>query len=213
MLIIFDLDGTLVDTIDGLAYSMNNVLKSMGCSEHSRDSYEKFVGNGIFRLVELAMPEDSTEALINEAYEAMLAEYEYNYDYRIAVYEGVYKLLDDLRLKEHTLAVITNKVHDMAEIIMKRFFAQYPFEIIIGSGKDYPNKPNPASIQGVMQRLGYNKDETYLIGDTEVDLMAARNAEVNEVIVSWGFRGKAYMAEYSPAVLVDKPLQVGLLFD
>lgn len=207
-LVIFDLDGTLVDSVDGIAYSMNRVLKSMGYEGHDIKTYKSFVGNGIKRLVELSVPEDISETMCEMAYKQMLVNYQEFYDYNIRVYEGIYPLLDQLVEAKCQLAMVTNKHQSMAEPIMAKYFSDYPFKSIVGRSEANPKKPDPTSVNKIVKKVGIDKKDVYFVGDSEVDLMTARNAEVNDIIVSWGFRKRADLAMLKPSVIVDQPIDI-----
>lgn len=204
-LIIFDLDGTLVDSVDGLAFSMNGVLRSFGYPEHTREMYKSFVGNGIQRLVELSMPIETDAALMKKAYDLMLERYQEHYDYNIEIYEGIYALIEQLVLKGHRLAMVTNKHQSMAEPIMAKYFASYPFERIVGRSEVNPKKPDPTSVNRIVMELEMTKEATYFVGDSEVDLQTARNADVTDVIVTWGFRDKKMLKQLEPTHMIDHP--------
>lgn len=210
-LIVFDLDGTLVDSVDGIAYSMNRVLRAMEYPEHDTEKYKSFVGNGIRRLVELAVPSGCSDEDVNMAFRKMLISYQAYYDYNIQVYEGIYELLGKLSDNGHQLAMITNKHQTMADPIMAKYFGDYPFASVIGRNDSNPKKPDPTTLLRTMAMLGYDQSETYFIGDSEVDLMTARNAGVTDIIVSWGFRDKADMEALEPTHLVDAAEAIALI--
>lgn len=203
-LIIFDLDGTLVDSHKGLALAMNKVLAEYGVDVHSEEAYKTFVGNGIRKLVYRALPVDLKEQL-GEAFDKMLKHYSIDYKHELEVYEGIYPLLDYLTKSHHSLALITNKYQFMAEVIMKDYFDQYPFLSIIGRVEDKPDKPDPASLITIAKQYGYSLDDTWMIGDTEVDIQTARNAKCNEVFVTWGFRSLENVMALNPETIIDKP--------
>ncbi len=206
-LLLFDLDGTLVDSIDGLAYSMNLVLESYGFPVHSSKRYQSFVGNGIEKLVERALP-DGSKGLTKEVFPLMLESYRQHYNVGLKAYEGIYKMLDALVAGGHRLMLITNKHQEMAEWIMSDMFSRYPFETIIGRGERFASKPNPEALIYAMKQTGYQSRDVYMIGDTEADIMAARRAGVHEMVVSWGFRSKADLEAYEPTCLLDHPMDI-----
>lgn len=209
-LIIFDLDGTLVDSIVGIGNSMNRVLDSFGYPLHTKDKYKAFVGNGIRRLVELALPPKAAadEFILNKAYEMMLQIYQEHYGDGLAVYDGIYEVLEQLTDSGHRLAVLTNKHESMAKPIAKRWFGDYPFEMVIGSNENRPKKPDPTAVQFIMEEVGIGPEDTVYVGDSEVDLMTARNAGIKEVIVSWGFRNKRELEILRPENLIDNPIEL-----
>lgn len=203
-LLIFDLDGTLLDSIEGLATAMNKVLKKHDYPTHDPEAYKHFVGNGIRMLVERAMPEGKQEEA-DALFQEMMAIYKVDYKIGLKPYDGIDRMLDGVLEQGHTIAMITNKFQFMADVIMPEYFGDYPFTHSIGRGERFPAKPSPESILYVLEQTGISKEEAYMIGDTEVDLMAARQAGIQEVYVSWGFRKPSEVADYGPKVTIDKP--------
>lgn len=204
--IIFDLDGTLVDSVDGLAYSMNKVLESLSFETHDAAIYKGFVGNGIKRLVALAMPPSSTDEEVDGAYQKMLEQYIDYYDHNLYVYEGIYKLLDALVDEGHQMAVVTNKHQSIAEPIVHKHFPGYTFVEVIGRMENRKKKPDPEALCKMIVKSGYNKADCYFVGDTEVDIMTAKNAKIPIISVSWGFRDKKTLEALNPEVIIDEPL-------
>ena len=206
--IIFDLDGTLVDSVDGLAYSMNKVLSTLAHETHDSVIYKSFVGNGIKRLVALAMPDKSSDTAIEEAYELMLEQYVQYYDHKLYVYEGIYKLLDSLIEGGHKIAVVTNKHQSIAEPIVQKHFEKYVFEGIIGRLENRMKKPDPTALCEMIKESGYPKSDCYFVGDTEVDILTAKNAEISMISVSWGFRDREVLEALNPEIIIDDPLSL-----
>lgn len=206
-LIVFDLDGTLMDSYRGLAVAMNHVLEEMGLPTYPEDAYKKFVGNGIEMLVERALPEGHKDQL-DVAFPKMIDHYIKEYEYGLVVYDGIYELLDQLFKEGHQIAMITNKFHHMAKVIMESFFSQYAFKAIIGRSDIYPAKPDPETLLSVVERSGLAKEQCYMVGDTEVDIMTARNAGVQEIFVTWGFRKLHEIEDLVPLNVIDHPREL-----
>lgn len=206
-LVIFDLDGTLMDSIDGLAISMNKVLAIYGLDQHPVEAYKHFVGNGIKMMVERALPAGK-EALIEEALEKMIEIYKVDYIQGLKVYDGIYPILEALVDQGHQIAMVTNKFQFMADRIMPDFFSQYPFTDIIGRSEEHPAKPDPTTINEIVLESGLDKNQCYMVGDTEVDIRVARNAGIEEVFVTWGFRKLHEVAELSPKNVIDHPSEL-----
>ncbi len=206
-MIIFDLDGTLIDSHEGLAYSMNLVLVELGLKIHPHEAYMRFVGNGIRMLVHRALPEGSKD-LLEEAYERMMYHYERHFDRGLKVYEGIYLVLDELIDQGHLLALVTNKNQQMAEVIMANFFEGYPFIEIIGVCDANPPKPDPSSILRLMKDYHVQGMDCTIVGDTEVDLIVARNAKIKEIFVTWGFRTLEDVLFLTPKTVIDHPMDL-----
>jgi len=203
-LIIFDLDGTLVDSVEGLAVGMNMVLEEFGFPIHDHEAYKNFVGNGFAKLVERALPESERHQL-EKAVERMLYHYKSHYNDGLTPYEGIYELLDQVVLEGYKIALITNKSQEMAQVIMKEYFANYPWIDIIGQNETHPGKPDPTTVHHVVELSGVTGDQVFMIGDTEVDIEVARNAGIHEVFVSWGFRSLDQVAHLLPKEIIDTP--------
>lgn len=209
-LVIFDLDGTLVDSIDGIAISMNMVLNNLGYPEHSVNTYKNFVGHGIKKLVEQALPDEASkdEVVSDIAYKAMLESYGKHYDRGLKVYDGIYEILDRLSYKGHKLAILTNKHQSMAEPIVEKYFGQYDFCQILGRHESRPKKPDPHGIYHIMKHMCSSPQETYFVGDSEVDLMTAQNAEVLPIIVNWGFRDLDTLKSHGAENIITEPKEI-----
>ena len=206
-LVIFDLDGTLINSIDGLAIAMNKVLAEYELEQYPVEDYKHFVGNGIRMMVQRALPENQA-SLLESALERMIEIYKVYYSEGLMAYEGIYELLDQLVVDGHQMAMITNKFQFMADRIMPEFFEAYPFTDIIGRSEEHPAKPDPTTINEIVVASGFDKSQCYMIGDTEVDLFAARNAGVKEVFVTWGFRKLHEVKDMAPKNIIGHPSEL-----
>jgi len=206
-LVIFDLDGTLMNSIDGLAIAMNKVLVEYELKQHPVEDYKHFVGNGIRMLVQRALPENQA-SLLESALERMIEIYKVHYSHGLIAYEGIYELLDQLVVDGHQLAMVTNKFQFMADKIMSEFFEAYPFTDIIGRSEEHPAKPDPTTINAIVAASGFKKSQCYMIGDTEVDISVARNAGIKEVFVTWGFRKLHEVSDMTPKNIIGHPSEL-----
>lgn len=203
-LIIFDLDGTLVDSITGLAVGMNKVLEELALPTHPHEAYKNFVGHGFEKLVEQALPENEKHQF-SKAVERMLFHYKKHYNDGLTVYEGIYKMLDMVVDRGYAIALITNKSQEMAEIIMQDHFNSYPWIGIVGQSKTHPAKPDPTTVHQMIQLSQTTDGKVFMMGDTEVDLEVARNAGIQEVFVTWGFRDLEQVAQMCPKEVIETP--------
>ena len=187
---IFDLDGTLLNTIDDLANACNYALKRNMFEIYEVERYKTFVGDGVYKLVERALPvEKRVEAVIN----VVLKDFnEYYNDHMIDMtrpYDGIIEVLDNLKANGIKLAVVSNKPHDFAIEIVKKYFGDR-FDVIFGHRNGFPTKPNPVSVLEVIDMFNEIKENCIYIGDSNVDIITAKNAGVESIGVLWGFRSK-----------------------
>ncbi len=190
-LVIFDLDGTLLDTVGDLAAACNHVLSEAGYPQHPEDAYRRFVGNGISKLIERAVPEDArTQQHLDELRGRFVEFYTENIDRRTRPYDGIPELLAELRLMGIKIAVASNKFQDGTAALVERFFPGIPFTAVLGQRKGVPAKPDPAVVEEIIRTAGVPHAQVLYIGDSDVDMITARNAGVESVGVVWGFRGE-----------------------
>ncbi len=207
-LAIFDLDGTICNTIEDLANATNHAMSVLGYPTHSVEQYKLFVGNGIPNLMKRSLPEGHrTEDEVLRAKEIMLSYYKEHYADCSAPYEGIIPLLQSLKEQGVHLAVCTNKAHFMAATIVDKLFSGL-FDMVIGQSDAYPLKPDPASALAIMEKFGAEKSETVFVGDSGVDMITARNSGVPGIGVTWGFRGETELKENGAGHIVHTPQQI-----
>ncbi len=205
--IIFDLDGTLLNTIDDLANSVNYVMKSNGWPEHSVSKIQSYVGNGIYKLIERSVPVNEPTEKIEKAYEQFREYYKVNSSIKTRPYEGIMELLNELKMRGYHLAIVSNKA-DFAVIELADYYFKDLFDIAIGERKDVPRKPAPDMVKRVIKQLEVNKESVLYVGDSEVDYDTAINAELDCVLVSWGFRSKKELEKLNCKRLIDQPSEL-----
>ena len=208
--VIFDLDGTLVDSLADLSDSVNLMLESYGFPTHEMEKYRYFVGNGSKKLMERTLPRD--KAASAEFVEEALVKYKAIYKERLLEktrpYNGVRELLAELKSRGIPLAVCTNKHNDAALTIVKILFAPGTFEEVLGDRPGFPKKPNPATPLEIASHLGVNPDEVAYLGDTSVDMETAVHAGFLPVGVLWGFRPEEELVKSGAKVLLKAPLEL-----
>lgn len=208
-LLIFDLDGTLLDTIGDLATSTNYALTLCGFPTHETPAYRFFIGNGINNLFEKALPEGSkTHENILMVRQLFLEYYGAHNSELTVPYSGITELLQSLQNKGIKLAVASNKYHKATEILIQHFFPEIRFTAVFGQREGVPTKPDPTIIQDILSITKVDKNEVLYIGDSGVDMQTAQNANIDAVGVTWGFRPRAELEEFSPKYFVDKPLEI-----
>lgn len=203
-LVIFDLDGTLLNTIGDLAACCNHMLRQRGLEEHSYEEYCHFVGNGVTRLVERALPESLRTTDYIAAARKDFVEYYYdNIDNYSVAYNGVHELLKKLSDAGVTLAVASNKFHSGTNRLIEEFFGDIEFAAIYGNRDGFPLKPDRAIIDLIMEQCGATADNTYMVGDSGIDIQTARAAGVHAIGVSWGFRDRQELVESGAEYIAD----------
>lgn len=204
-LAIFDLDGTLLDTIGDLAAACNRMLAQRGLSEHTYDDYCRFVGNGILRLVERALPEElRTPEYIAAARVDFIRFYLGAIDRHTKPYAGIPELLAELTRRGVRLAVASNKFQQGTEQLVRRFFPAIPFDVVFGQRPGVPLKPDPAVVEEILALTGVARERVLYVGDSGIDMQTARAAGVRSVGVTWGFRSREELRLAGADALVDR---------
>ena len=204
-LVIFDLDGTLLNTIDDLATGANHALDVLGYPTHDAATIRSFVGNGINKLLERALPEgEKTEENILRMRSVFIPYYdEHNADLTVP-YKGIPELLVRLQEEGVQLAVASNKYQAATEKLVSHFFPDINFIKVLGQRPEVPIKPDPAIVTAILQTAGVSKDAVLYVGDSGVDMLTALNAQVDAVGVPWGFRPKLELSTFPSLGLIDK---------
>ncbi|MGI6220197.1 MAG: HAD family hydrolase [Bacteroidaceae bacterium] len=208
-LIIFDLDGTLVNSIADLACSTNYALKTCGFPEHQTDEYRYFVGSGISVLFERALPADArTEENIQKIRTSFLEHYNLHNTDHSRPYEGMPELLETLVRDGYKMAVASNKYQQATEQIIRKLFPGIPFFPVFGQREGVPRKPDPRIVEEILENTGTSRAETLYVGDSAIDMQTARQAQVTACGVTWGFRPRSELETYEPEYIVDKPAEI-----
>lgn len=193
-LIIFDLDGTLLNTIEDLGNAVNYALESKGFATHGMREYKYMVGNGVRKLVERAIPEAFRQsAIIDDVLGRFITYYEKNIDVRTKPYRGMQRLLAELSASGVKLAVASNKFQSGTETLIAKFFGEIPFVAVFGNKEGQPLKPSPELVHKIcsMAFPEGGEHDVALVGDSDTDMATARNAGIDAVAVTWGFRSRA----------------------
>ena len=204
---IFDLDGTLTDTIESLTYSVGETLKEMGLSAITKEQCQSFVGNGARVLLEKSIRAagDFGGARIHEAMEIYGRIFDENCTYHVTPYEGIPKLLKELKNRGVKLAVLSNKPHPQTVKVAEEIFGRDVFDVLQGQREEIPKKPAPEGIYTILEKLGAATEECLYIGDSEVDIATGSNALTKTVGVTWGFRTEEELKDAGAVYLVHRP--------
>ena len=201
--VLFDLDGTLADSLADIAASTNACLAGMGLPTHAASAYPSFVGHGIGVLVQRALAPLGAADRESELLEALRIHYGAHSTDQTVAYPGIDALLGTLRDRGVRLAVVSNKPDDMTQRIVQALFADAGFEFVTGERPAAPRKPDPTGILLACRTLGVDPHDAVYVGDTPVDVRAAAAAGLRSVAVTWGFRDRATLEAAGPHHLVD----------
>ena len=199
--ILFDLDGTLLDTLDDLTASVNHMLVSCGCPVRSRDFVRQAVGNGVKNLIVKTLPDGENPARVDECLSAFRAHYSNNLDVQTRPYPGVMALLCALKDAGIKVGVVSNKYDGAVKALCEKHFGSL-VEVAIGEQTGFPKKPAPDSTLHAMRLLGAARENTLYVGDSDVDVTTARNAGLKCIGVSWGFRPRESLVEAGADVVI-----------
>lgn len=204
--VIFDLDGTLLDTLEDLGDSMNSVLKENGFPQHRSDNYSYFIGNGARKLVERALPEGHKDELsVNRYLVEWLAAYGQWWNVKTKPYVGIMDMLLKLRELRIPLAILSNKPHDDVLKLVAHYFDDSLFSSITGQKDHIPHKPSPDGAFLICEQFGVLPDKCIFVGDTSVDMETAKVAGMTAIGVSWGFRPVRELLESGADSIINKP--------
>ena len=204
---IFDLDGTLLDTLKDLTDSTNYALRHSGMPEHTIDEIRGFVGNGVKKLIERAVPDGLDNPKFEETYEHFREHYLTNSLHTTQPYPGIMDMLHTLSTHGKKLAIVSNKFYTATEELCRHFFGDY-IHVAIGEREDIRRKPAPDTVLEAMRQLKADISTTVYIGDSDVDLATARNSGIPCISVLWGFRSREFLAEHGATTFVDAPSQI-----
>ena len=208
-LVIFDLDGTLLDTVLDLAAATNHALQSCGFPIHPSEAYYNFVGRGINNLFRAALPEPNrTEENVSRMRSFFIPYYNSHNTDRSHPYTGIPELLHELTKANVALAVASNKYQQATEKLIHHFFPETPFAVVLGQREGFPMKPDPAIVNLIRERTGMQSDEVLYVGDSGIDMQTAANAGVESVGVTWGFRPVNELNENGACHLADTPKEI-----
>ena len=217
-LIIFDLDGTLLNTLNDLADCTNHVLQKNGFPVYGIDAYKYFVGNGVEMLLRRALPENITENIYSKILNDFMQYYEIHKADKTAPYDGIVEMLEQLQKEGVFLSVATNKPHELLPDLMQYYFPTIKWAAVFGNRKDIPIKPHPQIVYDILDACkdvacNVLTNQILYIGDTAVDMETAQNAGIITVGVLWGFRTKEELEQAHAQYIIDRPDQLRFLLN
>ena len=207
--VLFDLDGTLVDSLKDIANSMNAVLARFGYPTHHIQSYKYFVGDGTKSLVLRSLPEmHKSEEIVSLCLNAMKEEYRKHWADNLRTYDGITQLLDELQIRNLKLTILSNKSNDLTRMVVTKFLSNWNFEEVFGIRPDIPKKPNPMAAKLIAKKIDILPGEFIYLGDTDTDMKTANAAGMYAVGVLWGFREAEELISSGAQTLIKYPLDL-----
>ena len=212
--VIFDLDGTLLDTLEDLTDSVNHVLETNGYPVRTIEEVRCFVGNGIRKLIERSVPEGTSVSDIDNVHQEFILYYKDHCMEKTKPYDGVLELLMNLRKNGCKTAVVSNKADYAVQILCRKYFPNL-LDAALGELAGTPKKPAPDAVHNILKQMHVKNEEAVYIGDSDVDILTARNSGMDEIIVTWGFRDTSFLEEKGAKILVSslKELEQFLLHE
>lgn len=206
-LAIFDLDGTLLDTLEDLADSTNYIMKRFGYPERTLKEVRRFVGNGIRKLLERSAPKGTPADEIDRMFELFKEYYGAHCADKTKPYDGIMELLSALQKQGIKLAVVSNKADYAVKALCEQYFSGF-FDEAVGEREGIARKPAPDTVNEVLKNLQMEKSQAVYIGDSEVDVQTAKNAVMDCIAVDWGFRDKEVLEEAGAEIIVSTPAEL-----
>ncbi|MGN1144706.1 MAG: HAD family hydrolase [Anaerovoracaceae bacterium] len=206
-LAIFDLDGTLLETLEDLHDSTNHALTSLGLPPRTLDEVRRFVGNGIHKLIERAVPAGSSIETVDQVFEEFKKWYAVHCNDKTHAYDGIEDMLLALRKVGVRTAVVSNKADFGVQTLCKTYFSDL-LDVAVGQREGIRLKPAPDSVNEVLRLLDIRREDAVYIGDSDVDIDTARNAGMDCISVTWGFRSREFLREHGAEILADKPAEL-----
>lgn len=204
---IFDLDGTLLNTLNDLAASCNYALRSYGFPEHSVDDVRRFVGNGVRLLMCRAIPDGDNNPKFEDCYACFREHYLHHNLDTTAPYPGIMDMIKALNANGKHIAVVSNKFYEATRALVRHFFGE-EISVAIGERPDIHKKPAPDTVNEALRQLGVGREGAVYIGDSDVDIDTARNSGMPCISVLWGFRDKEFLIQHGAVTLVNSPIEI-----
>lgn len=205
--IIFDMDGTLLDSLKDLQNTLNHCFRKVGFPERNYEEVRSFVGNGLRKLIERAVPQGITDEKVDEILARFKEYYMVHCADFTAPYEGIMDMLAKLKEAGYKMAIVSNKADEVLKVLSRQFFGDY-IDVAIGERAGMNKKPAPDLVWLAMEQLGATKENTVYVGDSEVDYQTAVNSELKGISVLWGFRDKDFLEECGAKCFANEPIDV-----
>ena len=205
--VIFDLDGTLLNTLNDLADAVNWALEKYGQPKRTLEEVRAFVGNGLRNLMLQAVPGGEENPVFESLFEFFCDYYKAHCNVKTAPYDGIMELLNELKCRGVKMAIVSNKIDSGVKELNEIHFSEF-VEIAIGEREGIGRKPSPDSVNEALRILNIDKEHAVYVGDSDVDIQTAKNAEIRCISVSWGFRDESFLMEHGAGIMIDRPLEL-----
>ena len=205
--VVFDLDGTLLNTLEDLANATNWALQHNGLPERTIDEVRRFVGNGVRRLIERAVPADTEAALLEQVFADFKTYYVSHCQDCTCLYDGIPEMLEKLKAGGYKMAIVSNKLQAGVDELYEFYFRE-TIEVAVGEREGIRRKPAPDMVETALKELGISADEAVYVGDSDVDLQTARNSGLACISVLWGFRDRDFLVEHGATCMVERPAEI-----
>lgn len=205
--VVFDLDGTLLNTLEDLTDSVNYAMKKYGFQEHTLEEVRNFVGNGLLKLMERAIPKGKEEPQFDKIFEDFCTYYGAHCAIKTRPYDGIMDLLEELEKRKIKIAIVSNK-GDFAVKELNELYFKGKIKVAIGEREGIQRKPAPDTVLEALEELGSTKEGAIYVGDSDVDIMTAKNAGLSCISVTWGFRNRDFLKEHGASCFVDAPEKI-----
>lgn len=208
--VIFDLDGTLLNTLDDMANSVNIILDKHNYPVHDTEKYKYFIGNGMEKLIRRALPESvlENEEIVNKCLDEFILEYDRRWDELTRPYDGINDLMEVLDSKGIQMSVLSNKPNNFTRELVDKFFGLKRFKVVFGAREEVPKKPDPAAAFEISKLSKILPNEYLYLGDTGVDMKTANAAGMHAIGVTWGFRKADELIENGAKAIIDNPMEL-----
>ena len=207
--VIFDLDGTLIDTVDDIGDAVNRALSNKRFPTHTNSAYRKFVGDGSRRLIERALPEKyRNDDVIDACLKKYIEDYSSSYNVKSKLYFGIHHLLDALKAKGLRIAILSNKPDAITRNCVKTFLSTWDFDVVFGQRDSVPRKPDPQGAFEIAKRMSIPPSHFVYLGDTAIDMKTAVSAGMFPVGVLWGFRPLKELKDNGARAVIEKPMEL-----
>lgn len=210
--IIFDLDGTLIDSLIDIALCANIVLKEFNLPTHDIDAYRNFLGGGASFLMKNCMPKNSSEELLKKVLDRFKVVYDDELHTNTKPYEGIYDLIKELKQKGIKIGVLSNKPHYFTCKYVEEFFGEFNLDEVHGQKEEVAKKPDPKAAIDIANSFNISCENIFFVGDSDVDMNTAKNANMIPIGVQWGFRGPEELIEHGAKYIVKTPKDIIKLF-
>lgn len=203
--VVFDLDGTLLDTLQDITDNLNIMLKRFGYPKVGLKETRQRIGNGAKNLVIASIPEKLSEDALKERLDCYNKLYTESGSPKTGLFDGIGMLLSDLKSRGFKIAILTNKPHTTTMNVYKEYLAEFSFDAVIGASDSVKHKPDPSATLDILEKLGVRPENAYFVGDGETDVKTSLNAGTKGIAVLWGYRDKAQLAEAGATVFAETP--------